>query len=234
VLPTDGSVLAATASSGYMWFDQNGQFINTSNVGNPANPAFGTHNAGSTPTGADPAVKTAGDLLGITQWGAPAGANNATTVGATTPNPAEIALDFSNMTSLATAATANTVSQNGNTPGILSNITVGQDGTITGAFTNGLTTTLGRLALATFQNEMGLTRSGGNQFTASANSGIAQYGFAGNGRLGTIDSGALEQSNVSIASEFTKMILAQRSFEANAKSITTADQNLATVIQLKR
>jgi flagellar hook protein FlgE len=63
---------------------------------------------------------------------------------------------------------------------------------------------------------------------------LAEYGFAGNGRLGTIDSGALEQSNVSIASEFTKMILAQRSFEANAKSITTADQNLQTVIGLKQ
>jgi flagellar hook protein FlgE len=163
-----------------------------------------------------------------------AGANNSTQVGTGTANPAVIGLDFSNMTSLATAATANTVSQNGYASGILSNITVGQDGTITGAFTNGQNTTLGRLALASFANEDGLTRDGGNQFTASANSGLAQYGFANNGQLGSIDAGALEQSNVSIASEFTKMILAQRSFEANAKSITTADQNLQTVIQLKQ
>ena len=234
VTSTDGSQLLATASSGYMWFDTNGQFINTSNVGDPAAVGFSTHKAGAPPTGNGAGAGQTGDLLGVTQWSTPAGANNATTVGPTTAAPAEIGLDFSDMTSLATAATANTVSQNGNTAGILSNITVGQDGTITGAFTNGLTTTLGRLALASFQNEAGLTRTGGNQFTTSANSGIAQYGFAGNGRLGTIDSGALEQSNVSIASEFTKMILAQRSFEANAKSITTADQNLATVIQLKQ
>jgi flagellar hook protein FlgE len=234
VTSTDGSVLSATASSGYIWYDQNGQFINTSNQGNPATANFAVHNAGSVPSGNSTLAPTAGDLLGITQWGAPQGANNATIVGPNTPAPAVIGLDFSNMTSLATAATANTVSQNGNTPGILSNITIGQDGTITGSFTNGLTTTLGRLALASFQNESGLSRLGGNKFSASANSGIAQYGFAGNGRLGSIDSGALEQSNVSIASEFTKMILAQRSFEANAKSITTADQNLQTVIQLKR
>jgi flagellar hook protein FlgE len=233
VTSTDGSVLSATADSGYIWYDQNGQFINTSNTGNPAGATFATHAAGSAPTGTAPAGG-AGDLLGVNQWGAPASANNATPVGPATPNPAVMGLDFSNMTALATAATANTVSQNGHTPGILSNITIGQDGTITGAFTNGLTQTLGRLALASFQNEDGLTRAGGNQFTASANSGIAQYGFAGNGRLGTIDAGALEQSNVSIASEFTKMILAQRSFESNAKSITTADQNLSTVIQLKQ
>jgi flagellar hook protein FlgE len=234
VTPTDGSTLVATASSGYIWYDQNGQFINTSNDGDTGTAGFSTHKAGTAPTGSGAAAGNAGNLLGITQWGTPAGANNATPVGPTTATPAAIGLDFSNMTSLATAATANTVSQNGNTPGILSNITVGQDGTITGAFTNGLTTTLGRLALASFQNESGLTRSGGNQFSVSANSGIAAYGFAGNGRLGSIDAGALEQSNVSIASEFTKMILAQRAFEANAKSITTADQNLATVIQLKQ
>jgi flagellar hook protein FlgE len=234
VTSTDGSVLSASADSGYIWFDQNGQFINTSNNGSTASATFATHTAGSAPTGTPPAAAGAGDLVGVNQWGQPQGANNATLVGPASASPAEIGLDFSNMTALATAATANTVSQNGHTAGILSNITVGQDGTITGAFTNGLTQTLGRLALASFQNEDGLTRNGGNTFSASANSGIAQYGFAGNGRLGTIDAGALEQSNVSIASEFTKMILAQRSFEANAKSITTADQNLQTVIQLKQ
>ena len=226
VSSTDGSVLAATADSGYLWFDQNGQFINSSSVGTVPTAAQ-VHAAGA------PASGAGGDLLAVNQWGAPAGANNALPV----PNPAKpgvIGLDFSNMNSLDTATTANTVAQNGYSAGILSNITIGQDGTITGAFTNGQATTLGQLALAAFQNEGGLTRSGANQFNASPNSGAAQYGFAGAGRLGTIDAGALEQSNVSIASEFTKMILAQRSFEANAKSITTADQNLQTVIGLKQ
>lgn len=234
VSATDGSQLLATADSGFIWFDQNGQFINTSNLGDNSVANFSTHQAGSSPTGNGAVAGQAGDLLGVTQWGTPASANNATLVGPTTAAPSVIGLDFSNVTSLATAATANTVSQNGYTAGILSNISIGQDGTLTGAFTNGQNTVLGRLAIAAFQNEGGLIRTGNNQFTASANSGVAQYGFAGNGRLGTIDAGALEQSNVSIASEFTKMILAQRSFEANAKSITTADENLQTVIGLKR
>ncbi len=235
VTSTDGSLNAGTTNlgGGFIFFDQNGQFINTSSVatgGGPGvpPPVATLHAAGAAATTA------AGDLFSVTQWNNVVGANNATQVGVGTPNPAIIGLDFSNMTSLATAATANTISQNGFATGLLSNITVGNDGTITGAFTNGQNTTLGRLALASFANEDGLTRLGGNQFTQSANSGLAQYGFADNGQLGAIDAGALEQSNVSIASEFTKMILAQRSFEANAKSITTADQNLSTVIQLKQ
>lgn len=226
VSSTDGSTLAGSTNLGvgYMWFDQNGQYINTSS------DAAGTLvHAGGTA-----ASTAAGDLFGIDQWGNVANANNANTVGPGTPNPTVIGLDYSNMTALATAATANTVSQNGYAAGVLSNITIGQDGTITGAFTNGQNSTLGKLAIATFANEGGLLRTGANQFSSSANSGLAQYGFAANGVNGSIDAGALEQSNVSIASEFTKMILAQRSFEANAKSITTADQNLQTVIQLKQ
>jgi flagellar hook protein FlgE len=229
VTSTDGSCNGAstTLGTGYIFFDQNGQFINTSSSPTAALPAD-EHTAGSAPSTAT------GDLFTVTTWSSPGGANNATAVGAGTANPAEIGLDFSNMTSLNSSATANTVSQNGYAPGILSNITIGQDGTITGAFTNGQNQTLGRLALATFGNEDGLTRLGGNQFSASANSGLAQYGFANQADFGSIDAGSLEQSNVSIASEFTKMIMAQRAFEANGKSITTADQDLQTVIGLKQ
>jgi flagellar hook protein FlgE len=232
VTSTDGSQLATAADSGYVWFDQNGQFINTSNLGNTTTAGFAVHSAGQAASGS--AAGGAGDLVGVTQWGAALNANNATLVGPGTANPADIGLDFSNMTSLASSATANTVSQNGYAPGILSNLTIGADGTITGAFTNGQNQTLGRLAIASFANEDGLTRLGNNQFSTSANSGLPEYGFANQGDLGSIDSGALEDSNVSIASEFTKMILAQRAFEANGKSITTADQDLQTVIGLKQ
>jgi len=209
--------------TGYIFFDQNGQFINTSN--NVAGTSD-THNIGNAATIAD------GNLFTVTQWGSTPAANNAQQTSQATP--AAIGLDFSDMTSLATTATADTVSQNGYTAGTLSNINISQSGTITGSFTNGQSTTLGALALANFQNEGGLTRIGNNQFEASPNSGDAQYGIGGTGTLGTVDSGALEQSNVSIASEFTKMILAQRAFEANGKSITTADQDLQTVIGLKQ
>jgi flagellar hook protein FlgE len=229
VTSTDGTLngTSSVLGTGYLFFDQNGQFINTSSSAT-GSVAADTHSDDEAPSA------TQGNLFTVTQWGNVSNADNSATVGTGTAAPASIALDFSNVTSLASASTTNTVSQNGYGAGLLSNITIGTDGTITGAFTNGQNTTLGRLALATFQNEDGLTRTGSNDFTASANSGLAQYGFADSGPLGSIDSGALEQSNVSIASEFTKMILAQRSFEANAKSITTADQNLQTVISLKQ
>jgi flagellar hook protein FlgE len=226
VTATDGSQDGAstTLGTGYIFFDQNGQFINTSSSATGA--SVDTHKIGAA------ASTLSGNLFTVTQWGATAAANNAQQTSQATP--AAIGLDFSDMTSLATTATADTVSQNGYTAGTLSNIDISQSGTITGSFTNGQATTLGALALANFQNEGGLTRIGNNQFTASPNSGDAQYGIGGTGTLGTVDSGALEQSNVSIASEFTKMILAQRAFEANGKSITTADQDLQTVIGLKQ
>ena len=221
--PTDGTTL--TQSDGYVFFDQNGQFINTAtSVGANAGRALGaTHLAGANPSAA------AGNQITVASWQT---GNNATPTPAT---PGPIGLDFSLLTSLSGGSNPpNVLSQNGYPQGTLSNINVGQDGTISGAFTNGQTQTLGRVALATFQNEQGLHRLGSSQFSATANSGLAQVGTAANGRFGAIISGSLEQSNVSIADEFTKMILAQRSFEANSRSITTADSDLQTVIALKR
>ena len=145
-----------------------------------------------------------------------------------------IGLDFSGMTSLAGTDTANVIAQNGYAAGILSNITVGADGTITGAFSNGQSSTLGQVAVATFQNEHGLQRLGDSDFAQTANSGLAEIGTAGTGRYGAIVSGSLEQSNVSIADEFTKMIAAQNAYQANSKSITTATEDMQTVIGLIR
>lgn len=211
---------AAPATLGYAFFDTSGQFINTSGTA-----AGGTvHALGQAPSSAQ------GNLLNITSFSTPAttppgGANNSTV-------PQNIGLDFSNMSALAGTPTANVLAQNGYSAGILSNITVGQDGTVTGSFTNGQQKTLAQVALATFQNEDGLHRVGGNGFVATANSGLAQYGTGTTGRYGAIISGSLEQSNVSLADQFTKMIVAQRAFEANTRGITTADQNLLTVINL--
>lgn len=216
---TDTMVVPATV--GYVFFDQNGQFINTSGLAN----GTVTHNQGPVnPAG------TEGNLLTINNWGA--NGNNA--VPTASANPAAIALDFSIMSSLSGTSTATTQNQNGYGQGTLSNMTVGQDGTITGAFTNGQQQTLAQVAIATFQNEQGLTRVGSSQFQQSANSGLAQVNVPGAGRLGFVVAGSLEESNVSLADQFTKMILAQRAFEANSRSITTADQDLQTVLSLKR
>jgi flagellar hook protein FlgE len=223
---TDGTQFAANTNTGFAYFDQNGQFINTSGVGTAAGTV---HQIGAQPSGGG--AGTAGDQLQVTQWAPAAGVNNATTIPAA---PGPIGLDFSLMTSLSGASTATTISQNGFTEGTLQNITVGQDGSITGAFSNGQSQILGQIALATFQNEQGLIRQGGSEFVQSANSGLPQVGTANTGRFGAIIAGSLEQSNVSLADEFTKMIAAQRAFQANSASITTADQDLQTIIGLKR
>jgi flagellar hook protein FlgE len=227
---TDGTKFTGgltTSPVQYAFFDQNGQFINTSGTAAPAvngvlNGAK-VHQADGLPSAAT------GDQLTVTQWGTTAGANNSATAPAT---PGPIGIDFSGLTALAGSATVTSTGQNGVAPGILSNISVGQDGTVTGSFTNGQSQTLARVAVATFQNEDGLTRLGNSQYSASPASGQVQIGTADSGRFGSIQGDALEMSNVSIADEFTKLITAQNAFSANSKSITTANENMQTVIGL--
>ena len=230
----------ATASSGvvgYAYFDQNGQYINTSSLigaqgaapGGALTGAAAVHVNNGTSTIAD------GNQLNIVSWGL-GSTNNAVspTAPGVAPETGPIGLDFHNSTSLVASATANVIAQNGFGAGILQNLTVAQDGTINGAFSNGQNTVLGRVAVATFQNEQGLQRIGNSDFAQTANSGLALVGTAGVGRFGSIQGGSLEQSNVSIADEFTKMIAAQNAYQANSKSITTASEDMQTVIGLIR
>ncbi|MBV8574276.1 MAG: flagellar hook-basal body complex protein [Acetobacteraceae bacterium] len=235
--PTTGQGSSGTV--GYAYFDQAGQFINSSAIeGVAAGQAIGTNASAyiHSANGGTPAILQ-GNQLNILSWGPSAG-NNASspTAGGAAPQPGPIGFDYSSDTSLGSAYTSTVVSQNGFAAGTLSNVTVGQDGTITGVFTNGQSKTLGQVALAAFQNEQGLERIGSSDFAATANSGLAQVANAGSGRLGqtTINSGYLEQSNVSIADEFTKMIAAQNAYQANSKSITTASEDMQTVIGLIR
>ncbi|HTX58306.1 MAG TPA: flagellar hook-basal body complex protein [Verrucomicrobiae bacterium] len=234
--PTFGT--GSSGLVGYVYFDQNGQFINTSTIQgdttDPAGTAYVINQNSVTAAGADtfhtadstPATAQ-GNLLDVTQWGPSAGDASQQA------QPGAIALGFWQDASLAGSYTATTISQNGYAAGTLDNITVGDDGTITGAFTNGENETLGQVAIARFSNEDGLERLGNNQFGASANSGLAQVGVAGTGVYGSVQSGALEESNVSLSTEFVNLIAAQRAFEANTRGITTADQNLQTIINLR-
>ncbi len=104
---------------------------------------------------------------------------------------------------------------------------------MTGSFTNGQQKTLAQLAVATFQDEDGLQRIGSDQFAQTAASGLAQVGTANSGRFGSVVAGALEQSNVNLANEFTNLIVAQRAFQANSRGIETADANMQTIIALQ-
>lgn len=124
--------------------------------------------------------------------------------------------------------------QNGYASGTLQNFTIDRTGTIVGAFTNGTTVNLAQITLADFNNPGGLLRVGDNMYSVSGNSGSAVLGFALEGAQSEITSGALEMSNVDLAQEFTSMIIAQRGFQANGRVITTSDQMLEELVQLKR
>jgi flagellar hook protein FlgE len=124
--------------------------------------------------------------------------------------------------------------QNGYTMGTLDDFNIDTTGTISGTFTNGVTVVLGQIALADFNNPSGLERRGDSIYAASANSGEAVLGFAGEGSASSITSRALEMSNVDLAQEFTNMIIAQRGFQANSRVISNADEMLQEVVNLKR
>jgi flagellar hook protein FlgE len=121
----------------------------------------------------------------------------------------------------------------GNTQGALESFNIGSTGEINGVFSNGLVLTLGQLALAKFSNPSGLSKTGNNTFQESVNSGTANINVPGEGR-GSIAAGALEMSNVDLSEEFTEMITAQRGFQANTRIITTSDEILQELVNLKR
>ncbi|MBO0996875.1 flagellar hook protein FlgE [Bacillus sp. SD075] len=140
--------------------------------------------------------------------------------------------DFSNLTQVKGSTTA-LVNPNGNKEGKLESFNIGSSGEINGVYSNGLITTLGQLAVAKFSNASGLTKTGGNTFQESINSGTANINIAGEGR-GVIASSSLEMSNVDLSEEFTEMIVAQRGFQSNSRIITTSDEILQELVNLKR
>lgn len=124
--------------------------------------------------------------------------------------------------------------QNGYAAGTLQSFSVSDAGVITGVFSNGMNMQLAQLSLATFNNPGGLMKMGDNLYAVSNNSGEPLVGESGSGGRGNITAGTLEMSNVDLAKEFTWMIIAQRGFQANAKTITAADDMLQDLVHLKR
>jgi flagellar hook protein FlgE len=116
----------------------------------------------------------------------------------------------------------------------LQSYNIGSDGMLRGVFSDGSQHNIMQLAVANFVNPMGLEKVGETSFRASANSGPVQVGTAAAGGRGTIMAGALEMSNVDLAAEFTNLILAQRGFQASSKVITTSDQVLQDLVNIKQ
>jgi flagellar hook protein FlgE len=132
------------------------------------------------------------------------------------------------------AIASSPVNGGGSASGTLESFALGNDGTITGVYSNGLRQSIGQLALATFSNPGGLTKAGNSSYLVGDNSGAAQIGTAGTGGRGDLSAGALEMSNVDLSQEFTGLIIAQRGFQANSKVITTSDQILQDLVQMKQ
>lgn len=138
------------------------------------------------------------------------------------------------LTGFASPSATSSISQNGSAAGMIDNISINGDGTILATFGAGQTVAVGQLALASFNNPKGLVKMGSNRYGESQAAGIPNVGVAGTGGRGTLIGSALEQSNVDIATEFTQMILAQRGYQANSKTITVSDEILVDTLALKR
>ncbi len=178
----------------------------------------------------DGAIKS----LTFTSSGAYSASTGTIAIDLTGPSDLAIEPSMSRLTQFDGTSSVNLTDQNGYPKGTLDKFTIGSDGLITGIYTNGLTKTLAQIAMATFNNSSGLLKDGNNLFSESTNSGTAQKGAAGTGGRGTINNGVLEMSNVDLAQTFTDMIITQRGFQANAKIITTSDDMLLELVNLKR
>jgi flagellar hook protein FlgE len=132
------------------------------------------------------------------------------------------------------ASTAIATEQDGSASAALRSFAIGDDGTVTGTFSNGKSKVLAKLALATFPNPMGLQKAGDSHFRATAASGNVLMQAPGTGSAGTLAAGSLEMSNVDLGQEFTNLIIAQRGFQANSKIITSSDELLQDLVNLKR
>ncbi|GAB2458148.1 flagellar hook protein FlgE [Conyzicola lurida] len=187
--------------------------------------------AGWNVAGADP-DNPAGPLTGTTALTFVDGVQ--TSAGTMTVGAGGIAIDLSAVTGSAGLTTMSVTAKDGRDPGTLESYTLTPDGTLIGSFSNGASQALARVVLATFTNPGGLEKTGGSSYRATFNSGEAEIGAPGDAGYGSITSGALEMSNVDLSQEFTNLIVAQRGFQANARIITTSDEVLQELTNLKR
>ncbi|MBC7441959.1 MAG: flagellar hook-basal body complex protein, partial [Ramlibacter sp.] len=192
--------------------------------------SFARTNTGWDATGTDSTGATSGAVPAKLAFDATSGA--VTVTGALIVNG--VTVDLSSLEGFAGITTATVNSQDGAAAGTLKSFTLGKDGTLVGLFSNGGQEAIGRIALATFTNPGGLEKAGSSEYRATFNSGNAALGAPGTGGLGSLTGGALEMSNVDLSQEFTNLIVAQRGFQANARIITTSDEVLQELTNLKR
>ncbi len=146
----------------------------------------------------------------------------------------EVRPDFNGVVQLRESSNVYVRDQDGLFAGELTTFNIEENGIVTGIYTNGMMRNLGQITMATFANQAGLQKMGNNLYDVTANSGEARYGIAGEMGRGMIQSRALEMSNVDLANEFTEMITTNRAFQANTRMITTSDEVLTELVNMKR
>ncbi|GMB94711.1 Flagellar hook protein FlgE [Helicobacter heilmannii] len=141
---------------------------------------------------------------------------------------------FDGITSVDKISETYAIEQNGYVAGDLMDVRFDDNGTLLGAFSNGKSLALAQVALANFANDAGLQAEGGSVFSETSNSGKALIGAANTGRRGGVSGSKLESSNVDLSRSLTNLIVVQRGFQANSKAVTTSDQILNTLLNLKQ
>ncbi len=208
--PETGDLISnLNVGTGLIRFDKNGNFVKGSDFSETNGITINQENMGVN----DPII------IGITNGLGPSSTQS---------------LDFSSFTCTAVGNSVKLEEQNGNPPGTLESFSVGLDGTIQGHYSNGETVVIARMALATIPNEHGLIAGGNNLYYAGPASGQAQISYAMLGGTGSIRYMTLESSNVDLSEEFTKLISVERGFQANSRTITTADEMITELLNLKR
>lgn len=145
-----------------------------------------------------------------------------------------VSVDLSQLTMFANATDLRELSKDGNEAGSLENINIDKYGVVSGIYSNGRRQIIGQIATADFQNPMGLEKTGNTMFINTVNSGDPMIGTPGTATRGGLNPGTLEMSNVDLANEFSDMITTERGFQANSKIITTSDEMLQDLVNLKR
>jgi flagellar hook protein FlgE len=210
--------------------------LGTATVGTPftSGPIDFTLNAGGT-------AFVAGDTFTVPMTGGTLGNVTAIPITGFADGASDMTFDWNLLqgttpvvTQVAGPSSTSSTVQDGAASGSLVSFNIGADGTVTGSFSNGKTASLGQLALANFADKQGLQREGNTDYAETLASGQAVIGVPGTAGRGSLSGGALELSNVDIATEFANLIVAQRAFEANAKAVTTFDQITQDTINLKQ
>ena len=167
---------------------------------------------------------------GLVTLNIPASTNAA---GATTEPIPGVTLDLSGATQYGASFAVTDLHQDGYAPGQLTGLQIEANGIVMAQYSNGQTKPAGQVELATFRNPQGLQPNGGNTWSRSFSSGDPIVGIPGDGNLGVLQAGALEESNVDLTAELVNMITAQRVYQANAQTIKTQDQVLQTLVNLR-